>query len=83
MATATAWNGFKESEKNRIPSQVLYKTLFGETEADEIRNREALIKGITILKVEERLRQLLNKQTTQKCIDIVTRTVWNTFYDQV
>ena len=55
VATATAWNGLKESEKDRILSQVLYKTLFGETEADEITNREALIKGLTILKVEKRL----------------------------
>jgi hypothetical protein len=83
VATATAWNGLKEEEKNRIPPQVLYKTLFGETEAEEIANREVLIKGLTTIKVEKRLKQLLSKQATQKCIDIVTRTVWNTFYDQV
>ena len=75
VATATAWNGLKEKEKNRIPPQVLYRTLFGETEAEEITNRKVLIKGLTTLKVEKKLEQLLNKQATQKCIDIVTRTV--------
>jgi hypothetical protein len=83
VSAATAWNSLKEREKDRIPPQVLYTTLFGKTEEDEIENRKALIKGLTTLKVKKGIEQLLNKNATQKCIDIATRTVWNTFYDQV
>ena len=36
-----------------------------------------------ITEVGERLAKMLNKQATNKCIDIVTRTVQNTFYDQI
>ena len=57
--------------------------MFRATEAEEIINRISLIKGLTAIKVVKRLKQLLDKQAVQKCIDIVSRTVWNTFYDQV
>ena len=83
VTTATAWNELKEKDKVRIPPQVLYKVLFGETEAEEITNRRALIQGLITLKVKKEIERLLTKQATQKCIDIVMRTVWNTFYDQV
>jgi hypothetical protein len=83
VATATAWNGLKETEKTRIPPQVLYEAIFGKTEAEEIINRRALIKGLITNKVEKRISQMLDKQATQRCIGIITRTVWNTFYDQV
>src|ERR1043165_619794 len=83
VTTATAWNELKEKDKIRIPPQVLHKVLFGETEAEEITNRKALMKGLITLKVKKEIERLLTKQATQKCIDIVTRTVWNTFYDQV
>ena len=57
--------------------------MFGATEAEEIVNRKTLIKGLIAIKVVKRLEQLLDRQALQKCIDVVTRTVWNTFYDQV
>ena len=81
VTTATVWNGLKEKEKNRSPPQVLYEAIFGKTETEEIENREALIKGLTTTRVEKQLNQLLDKQVSQKCIDIATRTVWNTFYN--
>ena len=83
VTTATVWNGLKEKEKNRIPPQVLYEVFFGKTETEEIENREALIKGLATIRVEKQLNQILDKRVLQKCIDIATRTVWNTFYDQV
>ena len=79
----TAWNELKEREKDRILPQVLYEALFEKLEAEEIVNRKALIKGLILIKVKEKLEQLLHRQAAQKCINIVTRTVWNTFYDQV
>ena len=75
VATATAWNGLKEREKDRIPPQVLYETLFGATEAEEIINRKTFIKGLIAIKVVKRLEQLLDRHAMQKCIDIVSRTV--------
>src|ERR1043165_4734288 len=44
VTTATAWNELKGKDKARIPPQVLYKVLFGETKAEEITNRKALMK---------------------------------------
>src|ERR1043165_9748813 len=83
VATATAWEQLKEEEKNRVRPQVLYKAVFRITEEEEIINRKALIKGLTTIDVGQRLAKMLSKQATAKCIDIVTRTVWNTFYDQI
>jgi len=62
---------------------VLYEAFFRKTEAEEIINRTALIKGLTTREVEKRISRILDRWATQKCINIVTRTVWNTFYDQV
>ena len=53
VTTATAWNELKEKDKIRIPPQVLHKVLFGETEAEEITNRRALMKGLIMLKVKK------------------------------
>ncbi|CAG8699454.1 13256_t:CDS:2, partial [Racocetra persica] len=80
---ATAWNRLKEKEKTRISPQVLYKTLFRETEEEEVTNRKVLIKGLIMTEVGKKLDQLLNRQAAEKCINIVTKTVWNTFYDQI
>ena len=56
VATATVWNGLKEREKDRILPQILYKTLFETTEAEEIVNRKTLIKGLIVIKVVKRLK---------------------------
>src|SRR6185436_1549185 len=83
VTIATAWKGLKEEEKIRIPPYVLYITLFGEGEANEIEMREALIKGLIPKKTLDRLSQLLNTKSRQQFINVVVRTAWDTFYEQV
>ena len=80
---ATAWKGLKEEEKTRIPSYVLYTALFGKTEAEEILMREALIKGLILMKTQDRLAQLLSRKARQQFISAVAKTAWDTFYEQV
>ena len=83
VTIATAWKGLKEEEKIRIPPYVLYIALFGEGEANEIEMREALIKGLIPKKTLDRLSQLLNTKSRQQFINVVVRTAWDTFYEQV
>ena len=60
VTIATAWKGLKEEEKARVPPYVLYIALFGKSEAEEVRIREALIKGLILKETQNRLRQLLS-----------------------
>jgi len=53
------------------------------TEAEEIKTREALIKGLISKETQNRLRQLLSTKSRQQFIKIVARTAWDTFYEQV
>ena len=83
VAIATAWKGLKEEEKTRIPPYVLYTALFGKTEVEEVLMREALIKGLIPIKIQDRLAQLLNTKARQQFVSTVAKTVWDTFYEQV
>ena len=83
VTIATAWKGLKEEEKARIPPYVLYTALFGKTEVEEVLMREALIKGLIPIKIQDRLAQLLNTKARQQFVSTVAKTVWDTFYEQV
>jgi hypothetical protein len=83
VTIATAWKGLKEEEKVRVPPYVLYTALFGKTETEEVKIREALIKGLIPKETQDRLRQLLSTKSRQQFIEIVARTAWDTFYEQV
>jgi hypothetical protein len=83
VTIATAWKGLKEEEKIRVPPYILYTALFGETEAEEIKIREALIKGLIPREIQDRLGQLLNTKSRQQFMKVVARTAWDTFYEQV
>ena len=63
VTIATAWKGLSEEEKIRVPPYVLYTALFGKTETEEVRMREALIKGLIPKETQNRLWQLLNKKS--------------------
>ena len=45
--------------------------------------RKALIKGLIPKETQDRLAQLLNKKSKQQFADVVSRTAWDTFYEQV
>ena len=55
MKKGTCTNKKSIKKKVRILSQVLYKVLFRETEAEKITNRRALIKGLITLKVKKEI----------------------------
>jgi hypothetical protein len=83
VTIATAWKGLKEEEKNQVPPYILYTALFGKTESEEVEMRRALIKGLIPKETQDRLAQLLNKKSKQQFADVVSRTAWDTFYEQV
>ena len=83
VTIATAWKGLKEEEKNRIPPYILYTALFGKTESEEIEMRKALIKGLIPKETQDRLTQLLSKKSKQQFASVISRTAWDTFYEQV
>jgi len=83
VTIATAWKGLKEEEKVRVPPYVLYTALFGKTEKEEIKIREALIKGLIPKETQDKLRQLLSTKSRQQFMKIVARMAWDTFYEQV
>ena len=72
VTIATAWKKLKEEEKTRIPPYVLYMALFSRTEEEEVKIREALIKGLIPKEMQDRLIQLLNTKSRQQFVDIVT-----------
>src|ERR1043165_3092996 len=45
--------------------------------------REALIKGLIPIKIQDRLAQLLNTKARQQFVSTVAKTAWDTFYEQV
>ena len=65
VTIATAWKGLKEEEKTRIPLYILYMALFRKTEAEKVLMREALIKGLILIKTQDRLTQLLSMKARQ------------------
>jgi len=83
VTIATAWKKLKDEEKARIPPYVLYMALFGKTEAEEVKMREALIKGLIPKETQDRLIQLLNTKSRQQFVDIVAIMAWDTFYEKV
>src|SRR6185295_5627792 len=83
VTIATAWKKLKDEEKARIPPYVLYMALFGKTEAEEVKMREALIKGLIPKEKQDRLIQLLNTKSRQQFVNVVAITAWDTFYEQV
>src|ERR1043165_6503270 len=66
-----------------IPPYILYTTLFGKREAEEVEMRKALIKGLIPKKTQDRLAQFLNTKASQQFVGIVAKTAWDTFYEQV
>ena len=62
---------------------MLYTTLFGKVETEEIEMREALIKGLIPKKTQDKLAQHLSLKSRQQFANIVARTAWDTFYKQV
>jgi hypothetical protein len=83
VTIATAWKKLKEEEKIRIPPHVLYTALFGKTETEEVKMREALIKGLIPKETQDKLAQLLNSKSRQQFVNAVAITAWDTFYEQV
>ena len=83
VTIATAWKKLKDEEKARIPPYVLYMALFGKTEPEEVKMREALIKGLIPKEKQDRLIQLLNTKSRQQFVNVVAITAWDTFYKQV
>ena len=83
VTIATAWKKLKEEEKIRIPPYVLYTALFGKTEKEEVKMREALIRGLIPRETQDRLIQLLNTKSRQQFVNVVAVTAWDTFYEQV
>ena len=73
----------KEEKKIQIPLYILYTALFGKTESEEVEMRRALMKGLIPKETQDRLAQLLNKKSKQQFADVVSRTAWDTFYEQV
>jgi ribonuclease HI len=83
VTIATAWKKLKEEEKIQIPLYVLYTALFGKTETEEVKIREALIKGLIPKETQDKLAELLNTRSRQQFANTVAITAWDTFYEQV
>ena len=83
VTITTAWKKLKEEKKNQIPPYVLYTALFGKTEKEEVKMREALIKGLIPKETQDRLIQLLDMKSRQQFVNVIAVTAWDTFYEQV
>ena len=83
VTAAAVWKELKEKERRRIPPHILYTALYGETEAEEVETRKAIIRGLMTTKTEKRLYKLLDNGTLQRSMDMATKVMWNAFYDHI
>src|SRR5260364_331340 len=66
VTIATAWKGLEEEERLQVPPYILYTTLYGKSEAEEVKTREALIKGLIPEDMYTRLMHLLKTKSRKK-----------------
>jgi hypothetical protein len=62
---------------------MLYTALFRKMKTEEVKIREALIKGLIPKETQDKLAELLNTRSRQQFANTVAITAWDTFYEQV